>query len=506
MALTPRLDLRQSQSLVLTPQLQQAIKLLQMANLELSAYLEQELERNPLLELARDEPPDDEPGIDRDFTSGDSPESESGVYAADAGLSGDGAAPEAESALDTDYENVFDDAPHDRPFEGTGGGLGLPGQGPSGDEDGLGFEAHLSEAPDLRTHLTSQMLVAISEPAERLIAAHLIDLLDEAGYLRADLAELATHLGTTSDHVEQVLLRLQGLEPTGVFARDLGECLALQLRERDRYDPAMAALLANLPLLARQDLAGLRRVCGVDDEDLAEMLREIRALDPRPGLAFARESSAPIVPDVFVRRSADGGWAVELNSETLPRVLVNQQYHAELASRTGRGKDRQYLSECLSTANWLVRALDQRAKTILKVASEIVRQQEAFLTGGIQYLKPLTLRDIAEVIGMHESTVSRVTSGKYMATVRGLFELKYFFTSAIPSAEGGDAHSSEAVRARIKALIDAESADAVLSDDALVDLLKKEGIDIARRTVAKYRESMKIGSSVERRRAKRLSA
>lgn len=506
MALTPRLDLRQSQSLVLTPQLQQAIKLLQMANLELGAFVEQELERNPLLEPGRDdaEMPEDRHADDAYEMPGF--EAADGVFAADAGMTGAGAPAGGDSPLDADYSNVFDDAPVDAAYAPSGSGLALPsGGGQSWDEEGEGFESRLSAEPDLRTHLSDQMLIVLSEPADRLIAAHLIDLVDEAGYMTADRAELAAELGTDEQEIERILAVLRGLEPTGVFARDLADCLALQLVERDRYDPAMQALVENLPLLARKDLAALKRLCGVDDEDLAEMIGEVRALDPRPGLAFGNSAEQPVIPDVFVRRAQAGGWTVELNAETLPRVLVNQQYYAELASKTGRGKDRQYLSECLSTANWLVRALDQRAKTILKVSSEIVRQQEAFLTHGVRHLKPLILRDIAEVISMHESTVSRVTSGKYMATNRGMFELKFFFTSSIQSSDGGAAHSSEAVRDRIKALIDSESSDAILSDDAIVDQLRSEGIDIARRTVAKYRESMRIGSSVQRRRAKLLS-
>jgi RNA polymerase sigma-54 factor len=298
-----------------------------------------------------------------------------------------------------------------------------------------------------------------------------------------------------------VLAILQSFEPSGVCARDLAECLAIQLRERDRLDPAMAMLIRHLDLVARRDFAALRKLCGVDDEDLADMLREVRALDPKPGSAFGAAVLQPVVPDVVVRAAADGSWRIELNAETLPRVLVNQSYYARVA-RGSKGEDRAYLTECLQTANWLVKSLDQRAKTILKVATEIVRQQDAFLTHGVEHLRPLNLKTVAEAIAMHESTVSRVTSNKYMATPRGLFELKYFFTAAIASSEGGEAHSAEAVRHRIRTLIDAEPADEVLSDDALVKILRDGGIDIARRTVAKYREALRIPSSVQRRREK----
>jgi RNA polymerase sigma-54 factor len=213
-----------------------------------------------------------------------------------------------------------------------------------------------------------------------------------------------------------------------------------------------------------------------------------------------------VVPDVFVRANADGSWHVELNSDTLPKVLINQTYYSRVAKTAKTDADKSFLSECMQTATWLTRSLDQRARTILKVAIELVKQQDAFLAYGVQHLRPLNLKMIADAIGMHESTVSRVTANKYMATPRGIFELKYFFTSAIASADGGDAHSAEAVRHRIKTLIDAESPKDVLSDDTLVDKLKESGIDIARRTVAKYREAMRIPSSVQRRREKMAMA
>jgi RNA polymerase sigma-54 factor len=287
-----------------------------------------------------------------------------------------------------------------------------------------------------------------------------------------------------------------------VCARNLTECLAIQLKERDRYDPAMRALVEHLDLLAKRDLAGLRRICGVSDDDLADMIAEIRMLNPKPGLAFGSTTVQPIVPDVFVRSAPDGTWQVELNSDTLPKVLINQRYHAQVSKTTRNDKEKAYIADCLQTATWLVRALDQRAKTILKVSSEIVRQQDGFFARGVQHLRPLNLKTVADAISMHESTVSRVTANKYMATNRGIFELKYFFTSAIAAADGGEAHSAEAVRHRIRQLIDSESAAEVLSDDTIVEKLRGAGIDIARRTVAKYREAMRIPSSVQRRREK----
>ncbi len=316
---------------------------------------------------------------------------------------------------------------------------------------------------------------------------------------------MALLLGCEPARVEAVLARLQQFDPAGVFARDLPECLALQLRDRDRLDPAMRTLLDNLPLLATRNLAALMRVCQVDAEDVAEMIAEIKSLDPRPGLAFDPPLAQPVVPDILMRAQPEGGWIVELNAETLPRVLVNNRYHAQV-SRVARNKaEKDYLTDRLQAANWLVKSLHQRATTILKVAAEIVRQQDAFFRRGVQALRPLILRDIAEAIGMHESTVSRVTSNKHMATPRGVYELKYFFTSSIPASSGGEAHSAEAVRHLIRSMIDREPAAATLSDERIVELLQRDGVDIARRTVAKYREAMRIPSSVQRRREKLLA-
>jgi RNA polymerase sigma-54 factor len=339
-----------------------------------------------------------------------------------------------------------------------------------------------------------------------MIGRHLIDLVDEAGYVTGDLDAVAERLGAPQAEIEAVLAILQTFDPPGVCARNLSECLAIQLREQNRFDPAMQALLAHLDLVARRDFAALRRLCGVDDADLADMIAEVRRLNPKPGLAFGSAVVQPIVPDVFVRVSPEGGWAIELNSDTLPKVLVNQTYYTTVSKTAKNDGEKSYLAECLQTATWLMRALDQRAKTILKVSTEIVRQQDAFFAHGVQFLRPLNLKTVADAISMHESTVSRVTANKYMATSRGIFELKYFFTSSIAASDGGEAHSAEAVRHRIKQLIDAESASGVLSDDTIVDRLREAGIDIARRTVAKYREAMRIPSSVQRRREKQALA
>jgi RNA polymerase sigma-54 factor len=496
MALGQKLEIRQGQSLVMTPQLQQAIKLLQLSNMELGEYCEAELERNPLLEredgpaLAATEPesqPEQAPASER--------------------------ADEALSRDDFSRTADMDEAARDNMYDGdVPATASAPGQGSLTDwttvksggsfdgEDGL--DAGLAEDPTLKDHLESQLTIAALTDEDRLICLALIDSIDEAGYLRADLSEVAERLGTEREDVEAVLGVLQGFDPVGVAARDLSECLALQLKARDRLDPAMAALLTRLDLLARRDIGQITHLCGVDAEDVEDMVREIRSLNPKPGLAFGTEPITPVIADVFVRQGPDGSWQVELNSETLPRLLVSNRYYASVAAGA-RDKDaKNYLIDCLNSANWLVKSLDQRARTILKVASEIVRQQDAFLTYGVRHLRPLNLRMVADAISMHESTVSRVTSNKYVATPRGLFEFKYFFTASIQSIDGAESHSAEAVRDRIREMIEKEAPREILSDDRIVSLLTADGVNIARRTVAKYREAMRIPSSVERRRLK----
>ena len=289
----------------------------------------------------------------------------------------------------------------------------------------------------------------------------------------------------------------------GLFARNLSECLALQLKEIDRLDPAMQTLLDNLGLLAVRDISTLVELCGVDAEDIADMFIEIKKLDPKPAQAFENTVMQPIIPDVIMTFSVGSGWIIELNSEALPKVLVNNRYFATISTATQSKEDKRYINDCYQSANWLVKSLHQRATTILKVSSEIVRQQEAFFSKGVQYLRPLVLRDIADAIDMHESTVSRVTSNKFISSPRGIFELKYFFTAAISSSSGDETYSSESVRYRIKSLIDNETIDEILSDDKIVNILKSQGIDVARRTVAKYREAMGLASSIQRRREKK---
>jgi len=502
MALGPRLEFRQTQSLVMTPQLLQAIKLLQLSTVELSAYVEAELERNPLLERA--EQPDAEPLTPPEAAA---PERrEEGDWASDE-MATDRSA--IESDFGTSLENAFqDDSPArqksaEEPgtFQAFDTGLRSSGSFDPSDENGL--EAYTAAQLSLHDHLENQLGMAIADPADLLIGQAVVAAIEDTGYLGEPVADIAGRLGVPEARVEAVLAVVQAFDPPGIGARSLAECLAIQLRERNRFDPAMQKLVENLDLLARRDFAALRRQCRVDDEDLAEMVAEIRQLQPKPGLLFGSTPIQAVVPDVIVRPASDGSWHVELNADALPRVLVNRSYFTRVSRQAGDAAGKGFIEEAWTNANWLVRSLEQRSRTILKVASEIVRQQDGFFVYGVTHLRPLNLKAVAEMVQLHESTVSRVTSNKFMSTPRGIFEMKYFFTAAIAGTYGGEAHSAEAVRYRIKQLIDAESADEVLSDDAIVEKLRDAGIDIARRTVAKYRESLRIPSSAARRREKR---
>jgi len=499
MALTPRLEVRQSQSLTLTPQLMQSIRLLQLSHVELDAFVEAELLRNPLLER--------EEGAEATETDAETPERlvelnayEDTVDHADRIQSADSIA----NSYDTEVENLF---PEQQGQDRLEQGPLWHERGGSGDGEGVDIDQFVAARPSLSEHLATQIGMILTAPAERLIAQFLTDGLNEAGYLTVGLDTIAEQLGAPLDMVEAVLISVQGCDPIGVFARDVRECLAIQLRDKDRLDPMMQRLLDNLGLIAAHDLPALARAIGADREDLADMLAELRELDPKPGRAFELGPIEAVVPDVFVREAAGGGWQVELNSDVLPRVLVNRVYYATVTRKARNASEKSFLTDCLQTANWLTKSLDQRAQTILKVSTEIVKQQDGFLLHGITRLRPMTLKTVAEAIEMHESTVSRVTSNKYIATSRGLFEMKYFFTTAIGSSTGGDDHSAETVRHRIRLLIDAEHPADILSDDTIAELLHKErGIEVARRTVAKYREGMNIPSSVIRRRQKRALA
>lgn len=500
MAISQFLNLKQTQSLVMTPQLQQAIKLLQMSNIELAEFLEEELAQNPLLEKTT---PEGEESFDQMLVDPSAHEAEVNAYQKsnqDSYEQGQSESFDREGPLDTDYDNYWEggSASGDlQNWEGSGG------RSDFSDEE-FGLEQMLAETKSLRDHLMEQVTVDLQNPEDRIIGTYLIDMLDDAGYFVGDVRDVAQKLETAPERVEMTLLRMQQFDPPGIFARDLQECLMLQLKDRNRWDPMMKILVQNLDDLAKGNSAKLQKLCKVSEEDLAGMIRDIKALDPKPADAFREQIMQPVVPDVLMRPKKSGGWVVELNSQTLPRVLVNEQYYADVSADIKKKEDKDYLHDRMQAANWLVKAMHQRATTILKVSQAIVQQQEAFFLYGVQYLKPLVLKDIAEMIDMHESTVSRVTTNKYMSTPRGLFELKYFFTSSIAASGTGAAHSAESVRHRIKALVAEESATKPLSDDQLVKILQDEGMDIARRTVAKYREQLGLGSSTERRRAHKL--
>ena len=477
MGLGPGLQLRQSQSLVMTQQLQQAIKLLALSNLEVEAAIAEEVAKNPLLEMRPGEGGESVVVREDRETGENAPEPQGS----------DELATRGEEALDGDWQDAALET--DSGYE--------VGGGPS--DEGFDFDRLAACESSLCEHLMAQLHGAGG--VEGRAAEAIVRELEETGYLSTSLNDVAEALGVTRGQAEAGLRLVQSLDPPGIGARSLSECLALQAKAADRYDPAMARLIDNLDLLARGQMTALKRICEVDDEDLADMVRELRAYDPKPGCRFAAEPDSAPQPDVIVRRVGNG-WAVELNPATLPRVLVNRRYHAELKSGPQDKSSRAWLSECLASANWLTRALDQRARTIMKVSGEIVKQQEGFFRDGVRALKPLTLAKIAEVIEMHESTVSRVTSNKYLLCERGLFELKYFFSSGV-AADGGEGASAEAVKAAIGKLIAAETE--ILSDDTLVELLRSQGFDLARRTVAKYREAMGIGSSIQRRRQRAIA-
>ncbi|QFT76104.1 RNA polymerase factor sigma-54 [Erythrobacter sp. THAF29] len=492
MALGPRLDLRQSQQLVMTPQLQQAIKLLAASNLEIETFIGEALESNPLLEAG---------SVSREDSGGGEPDDiPREEFTSDRLMAQ--AQGESEAPLDIDRSALDRDRDTGDGDRGSGEWGTAVSSGASY-EDFPDIDATRAAETTLAEHLNEQVGGVATSPKEAFIARHIIGLLDDAGYLATDLREIASDLAVTLDEVDDALTVVQMLDPTGVGARSLAECLAIQAREADRYDPCMRAMIDNLDLVAKGEVERLKRLCEVDDEDFADMLHELREYDPKPGLAFAPSTDDAVIPDILLAAKDDGGWEINLNEDTLPRLVVNRNYYVELSEGSPDPEAQSWLKEKLADAHWLIRALDQRQKTILKTAAEIVRQQDGFFRRGVSELRPLTLREVAEEIDMHESTVSRVTSNKYLHCDRGTFELKYFFSSGVASADGEGA-SAEAIKARIKALTDAEDPKKVLSDQKLADLLKEEGFDLARRTVAKYREAIGIGSSAQRRRAKKL--
>ncbi|WP_265569508.1 RNA polymerase factor sigma-54 [Sphingomicrobium nitratireducens] len=481
MALGPRLDIRQTQSLVMTQQLQQAIKLLALSSLEVEQVIADEIAKNPLLEVQRDDR-GEERAEDREYDE----------YADEAG---DPDSAELMGAGDDGAALDYDDREAARDTDSYAD-LGMPADP---DAEAFDFDRLEYREHSLAEHLLAQLHGAsgpIAEGAEAIILS-----LKDTGYLELPLGIVLGHLPLDARDQEKALELVQSLDPPGIGARDLAECLALQAKAADRFDPCIERLLQNLDLLAKGRMKDLKRICDVDDEDLADMVRELRSYDPKPGLAYSEAPAEAITPDVIVTKGREG-WEVRLNPDALPRVLVNKEYHAQLRQGPQDKHSKAWLSENLASANWLVKALDQRAQTITKVAAEIVRQQQGFFEQGVSALKPMTLARVAEAVEVHESTVSRVTSNKYLICERGTYELKYFFGSGVGTADSEDGASALAVKAAIKKLIDEE--DKILSDDTLVTLLADQGFELARRTVAKYREAMGIGSSVQRRRQRKM--
>ena len=515
MALTARLQQKQSQSLVMTPQLAQSIKMLQLGHEELAQFVQAEIEKNPLLEIdpessligkERRKDRNSDGNVTHEQDNDYSSSKEIGeMLSRDMTIT----AGENEAGLDANFDNVYDG--------GTAGAERVqksktePKAGSDPNTSGAGtvatdsvdIAALAGEKQSLSQYLKSQIVLAFKVEKHREIANYIAHGLTEDGYFQESLDDVASIHGTKVEVVEAVLEQFQTLEPVGIGARNLSECLSLQLKEKNRFDPAMERLLDHLDLLAKREFDALMKICGVGREDFSGMVAEIRELDPRPAAKYEPDLAETVVPDVIVSQKPDGSWSIDLNSDTLPKVLVNREYHAELSSAVDTPEGKEFIADCLGNANWLTKSLDQRAQTILKVSTEIVKQQDMFFAKGIDHLRPLNLKTVADAIKMHESTVSRVTSNKYLMCDLGIFELKYFFSSSVSSNEGDEGMASESVKHRIRQLVEAESPAKILSDDQIVKSLQETGIEIARRTVAKYREAMRIPSSVQRRREKK---
>lgn len=498
MALGPRLELRTSQTLQLTPQLVQSIKLLQLNNLELAAFVEDELEKNPFLEqevIQEEIPQADEAASDAepsDWLHDDLTPSQSAL----------------ETELDMNLGNVFDDDNHrTSDFSEIGLSPKLPTDlSLSTDDDEFEFDRWLSEEITLADHLIAQLGVLKIDAITYNLCEHIIGLLDERGYLRENLSDLAAQFGLDEAQIEKALNHVQSLEPTGVGARNLAECLTLQLIEKNRFDPCMAALLQNLNLLIDRNHPKLRKICNVDEDDFSQMLLEIKELNPSPGLAFYSSQMQIRVPDIILKQAEDGGWIVEMNEEVLPKLLLNQQYAVHLQKNSMKAEEKSFFTDAYQSASWLIRSMEARTKTILKVATEIVRQQDEFFHYGMVKLKPLTMKQIADLVELHESTISRVVAHKTILSPRGIFDMKFFFTQSVGGENQDQSQSAESIRWRVKNLVDSEDPKSILSDDAIVELLKQQGVEVARRTVAKYRDMLSIPPSSERRRLKSLRA
>jgi RNA polymerase sigma-54 factor len=489
MAIEIKQQLRLSQQLVMTPQLQQAIKLLQLSRLELADVVTQELQENPVLEVSEDADEDLPREVVADSHEAEAPVAETEAVADE--TSDHREASDAEKIADIDWQSYAEAYPQ----------TGFQGEARDDDER-RSLEGTLTRRETLAEHLDWQLQLSEFSEAERAAATCIIGNLDEDGYLRADVEELARAAGVPHEVVEAALRKLQRFDPTGVAARDLRECLLIQIDTlASPADPLVRTLVADhLDALQRRDFRGIARVLGVTIEEVAAAARLVGRLEPRPGRPFGGEDPIYIIPDIYVYKIGDDLHVV-LNEDGLPKLKINQLYRDVLA-RGGQGvaKDtRDYVQDKVRSAMWLIKSIHQRQRTIYKVMTSIIKHQRDFFERGVQFLKPLNLRDVAEDIGMHESTVSRVTTNKYAHTPQGIFELKFFFNSSINRVDG-DAIASESVKEKIRRIITAEDPRRPLSDQRIAEMLRSANIDIARRTVTKYREAMNILSSTKRRR------
>lgn len=437
----------QSRTLALTTQSIQSIEMLQFGQQELQEFLAAEAEKNPLIKL--DEPRAADPRPDASYRTG---------------------APSGTSFARHDLADIA--------------------------------ETYASNYT-LRDHLRAQVGMTFHDPKERLVAAEIAESIDPDGYLRRPIWEMADLLSVEEAFIEALLIRIQSFDPVGVGARNLAECLRLQLSDRGELTPPMTALLDNIQLLAKHEIDRLARLCSVDQQTVMQMALSLKKLNPAPGRQFDTSPLLPALPDVLIKEINPGEFSIELNPALTPRVLVDQHYYAEIRATSRDHATRSYISGCLRSATWLARQLDQRAQTVLKVTAEIVLRQRAFLMHGIDHLKPLELKDVASAVGVHESTVCRAIANKYVMTDRGQFELKYFFAGSL-GGEGEEGIATETIRHRIQQMIATERSEDILSDDRIVANLTRDGITVARRTIAKYREMLNIPSSSVRRRQKRL--
>ena len=495
MQLSHSVKLKQKQSLVMTPQLQQAIKLLQLSNLELTQHLQEQVDENPFLELQ--EPKNSENSVDVSKEKAENGEADKVATDGFVELSSmsESAALAEDPTAHSDFENRFDASVVDAP---RSSGNVAPFDG---DFDAI---SNVSSNDGFYPNLFKQLNLTIEDPRQRLIAAHFVDALEPTGWIGVSVVEIAAASGSSEDEAEAVLEKLQTFEPTGLFARNLAGCLRLQLVEQGLFSNAFGFLLDNLELLARGEIKRLARLIDGTAEDVMEMLKIIRKLNPKPGEFLGIDHLGMPSPDVIVRRSTHG-WAVELNRSTLPAVIINEDYADMLEKRRLDEDAKNYSAGALNNARWLKRAVEQRNSTTLKISAEIIRQQTDFLEKGLDYLKPLSLRDVAQAVSMHESTVSRVTTGLLIATPRGGMPLKSFFSVNIASRDSENDPSAAAVRNMVKRLISQEQPGKPLSDEAISKLISDQGIDLARRTVAKYREMLNIPSSSQRRMQARLA-